>query len=278
MDNIKSIFITGTSTGIGRACALRLDKEGFRVFAGVRKKEDGEALLKASTGKLVPVIIDVTDEKSVAAAAEKVSKLTGGELYGLMNNAGIAGGLWVEITPISIIRETIEVNLLGYYAVTKAFIPLLRKAKGRIVNTASILGKTSLPSGSGYSASKFGVEALSEALRVELRPFGITVSVVEPGRIDTQIWPKGAEKAMKILSATDPAIFDLYRKPFENYMKRKDDYKALPPGAVADSVCHAFTAKKPKNHYLVGRDAKFMNFIEHLPESVRDLYYYRKYI
>ena len=174
MEDERSILITGSSTGIGRASALRLDKEGFQVFAGVRKSSDGEALKNAASGKLIPVVLDVTESESIAKAVKTVSEETNGELYGLMNNAGItAGGGPLELTPISEIRNVLDVNVISVFAVTQAFLPLLRKSKGRVVNTGSGFGLIALPGTSVYSASKFAVEAISESLRVELRPFGI---------------------------------------------------------------------------------------------------------
>jgi len=172
MEGNKSVLITGSSTGIGRASALRLDKEGFQVFAGVRKSSDGNALKNATSGKLIPVILDVTESESIAKAVKTVSEKTNGELYGLMNNAGVPGGGPVELVPIPAIRNVFEVNVISVFAVTQAFLPLLRKSRGRVVNTGSAFGLTALPGRSVYSASKFAVEAISESLRVELRPFG----------------------------------------------------------------------------------------------------------
>jgi short-subunit dehydrogenase len=275
MEKNKAILITGTSTGIGRASAIKLDKEGFQVFAGVRRKKDGDDLKKSSTGKLIPVIIDVTDIKSIINASKIISRATDGELYGLMNNAGIGGGGPVEITPLSIIRETIETNLMGVFSVTQTFLPLLRKSRGRIVNTASIFGKTAMPGLSSYSATKFAIEAISESLRLELRPFGITVSALEPGGIATEIWPKAAKMRELIVSKADPEIYNLYDKLIQANKKSVAEHKYLEPEVVAEYVYHAFTSKNPKRHYLIGADAKFFAFIEHLPEGIRDWFYYK---
>lgn len=275
MKKMKSILITGTSTGIGRACALRLDREGFQVFAGVRRKKDGEALQKASTGNLIPVIIDVTDEKTVTAAAKVISKATGGELYGLMNNAGIGSGGPLEIIPISAVRNVIETNVIGMFTVIRIFLPLLRKSKGRIVNTGSLFGLTALPGYSAYSASKFGVEGLSNSLRLELRPFGITVSILEPGAIATEIWRKGDESWAKTCLKADPELLKVYEYLAKSHEKHSAKRKYLQPESVADHVYHAFTAKKPRRHYLIGNDAKFIMLIESLPEGLRDRIFYR---
>jgi len=129
MEGNRSVLITGSSTGIGRASALRLDKAGFRVFAGVRKSSDGDALKNASSGRLIPVILDVTESESIAKAVTTVSKETNGELYGLMNNAGVPGGGPVELVPIPTIRNVFEVNVISVFAVTQAFLLCLEKAK-----------------------------------------------------------------------------------------------------------------------------------------------------
>jgi len=275
MEGKKTVLITGSSTGIGRASALRLEKEGFQVFAGVRKSSDGDALKNASSGSLIPVILDVTKLESIAKAVETVSEKTNGELYGLMNNAGISAGLTVELTPISVLRDVLEVNVIGFFAVTRAFLPLLRKSSGRIVNTASVSGLTALPGMSVYASSKYAVEAISESMRVELRPFGISVSVLEPGVIATGIWKKATAKAVDIISNANPEIFKLYAPLILFYKNNIEKQKYLPPEAVADRVYHAFTAKKPKYHYVVGNDAKFLAFIESLPERIRDWIIYK---
>ena len=176
----------------------------------MRKSSDGDALKNASSGKLIPVILDVTESESITKAVKTISEETNGELYGLMNNAGIPGGGPVELTPISVIRNVLEVNVISVFAVTQAFLPLLRKSKGRIVNTGSVFGLIALPGTSVYSASKFAVEAISESLRVELRPFGISVSVIEPGAIATEIWKKKTAKSKELISNANPDIYKLY--------------------------------------------------------------------
>jgi NAD(P)-dependent dehydrogenase (short-subunit alcohol dehydrogenase family) len=275
MSNMKSVLITGASTGIGRASALRLDSEGFQVFAGVRKPGDGDVLKKASTGGLIPVMLDVTDAKSIATLVKTVSEETNGGLFGLMNNAGLTGGGPVEMVPISKIRSVIEVNLISIFAVTQAFLPLLRKSKGRIINTGSVLGLIAPPGRSIYSATKFALEAISESLRLELKPFGITVSVIEPGAIATEIWRKGSASTDEIIEQSQPDIYELYEPLLKFYKKKFAEQKYLAPEAVADCVSHAFTARKPKRHYVVGNDAKFMLWIKRLPESIRDWFVYK---
>ncbi len=270
MEETKSILITGASTGIGRACALHMAAAGFTVFAGVRKTGDGEALQQASSGRLIPVLLDVTEAASIDEAVKTVSDATGGALFGLMNNAGISASGALELLTIPAIRQVFDVNVLGMFAVTKAFLPLLRKSQGRIINTASISGLFAAPGMSVYAASKHAVEGLSESLRLELRPFGISVSVLEPGAIRAEIWSKALAQGQTNKAHTDPDIYQLYAPLVKFYKNLIDTQPYLPPETVADCVHHAFTAKKPKNHYLIGKDARQMAFARCLPEKLRD--------
>ena len=171
-------MVTGASTGIGKAIALALDAVGFRLFAGVRSEADGAALRREATGTLTPLFLDVTDESSIARAVEMMTGQINGELYGLVNNAGVGLGGPLELVPISETRKLMEVNVIGLLAVTQAFVPLLRKARGRIVNMGSLAGIIAIPGGSGYAASKFAVQAITDSLRVEFAPFGIQVTIV----------------------------------------------------------------------------------------------------
>src|SRR5205809_5130593 len=168
----RNVLITGASTGIGRACAIALDRSGFRVFAGVRKAADGDAL-RSESPRIEPVIIDVTDQATIDAAAKQID-----ELYGLVNNAGITVAGPVEYLPVDDVRRQFEVNVFGHLAVTQAFLPLIRKARGaRIVFMSSVGGRVpSSPFLSPYNASKHALESFGDALRVELAPWDIRVS------------------------------------------------------------------------------------------------------
>jgi NAD(P)-dependent dehydrogenase (short-subunit alcohol dehydrogenase family) len=251
------VVITGASTGIGRACALRLEAMGMRVFAGVRKTADGEALADGRP-RITPVIIDVTDQATIDAARAIVDAAAGsGGIAGLVNNAGIGVGGPLEFVPIDEMRRQFEVNVFGQLAVTQAFLPLLRKAKGRIVNIGSIGGRLASPFIAPYSASKFAMEALTDALRIELRPWGIDVMIVEPGSIATSIWDKAKATTAELerdMSDEARALYggsvDAVKAFIEGAEKR-----AIPADAVAKSVAHALTSKRPKTRYLVGRDA-----------------------
>jgi len=253
-----AVVVTGASSGIGEACARRLAGLGFQVFAGVRKDTDGERLAREIVG-VTPLRIDVVDADSIAAAARTVEEATAGRgLAGLVNNAGVAVPAPIEHQPIDDFRRQIEVNLIGQVAVTQAFLPQLRAARGRIVNVSSIGGKVAVPLLGAYAASKFGLEGFSDTLRRELRPWGIEVSVIEPGTIATPIWDKGIASGDE-LQQTMSADAQRDYGPLIQAVRTASEEGArtgLPPDAVAKDVAHALTARKPKTRYLVGREAK----------------------
>ena len=195
---MRSVLITGASTGIGRATALRLDAAGWRVFAGVRKQEDADALGEAGSERLVPLILDVTDAEQIAAAAARIETEARDGLDGLVNNAGVAIPGPLETLAIDDFRRQVEVNLTAHVAVTQAMLPAIRAARGRIVFISSIGGRVALPLTGAYHAAKFGIEAVGDVFRQELRPWGISVSIVEPGSIDTPIWERGERTADEI--------------------------------------------------------------------------------
>ena len=254
-----AVVITGASTGIGHASALHLSSLGFQVFAGVRRDEDAERMRAAGDGSIEPLHIDVTDQGSIDAAAERVRAATGGSLAGLVNNAGIAVPGPLEHLPMDEFRRQIEVNLTGQVAVTQAFLPMLRTSRGRIVNIGSIGGRVALPLLGPYAASKHAMEGLTDSLRRELRPAGIEVSIIRPGPIATEIWERGNDKADELLERMPeaeehygPAIAAARAGAAER-MK-----EAIPPKEVAEVVAHALTSDKPRTRYLVGPRTRLM--------------------
>jgi NAD(P)-dependent dehydrogenase (short-subunit alcohol dehydrogenase family) len=256
---VKSVLITGASTGIGRASALRMDAEGWRVFATVRREEDGEDLRRAASERLTPLILDVTDAAQVEAAAEKVAAEVGAAgLDGLVNNAGIAVMAPLETIPIEDLRHQLEVNLISQVAVTQAMLPLIRGARGRIVFLSSIGGRMAMPFGAPYHASKYGIEAVADCLRQELRPWGIEVVAIEPGSIATPIWERGEQRADAAAEHAPPAQEALYGKRIESFRKavRRTAQRGISPDKVAASIHHALTARRPRTRYLVGADAR----------------------
>lgn len=252
---MRAVLITGASTGIGRATALRLDAAGWQVFAGVRKQEDATALGDSGSERLRPLILDVTDAEQIAAAAKRIDGEAEGGLDGLVNNAGVAIPGPLETLAIEDFRRQIEVNMTGQVAVTQALLPALRAARGRIVFISSIGGRVALPLTGAYHAAKFGVEAVGDVFRQELRPWGISVSIVEPGSIDTPIWERGERTADEIGTPEREA---LYGKVVERYRKVIKDTaeRGIPPEKAAKAIEHALTASRPRARYLVGREAK----------------------
>jgi NAD(P)-dependent dehydrogenase (short-subunit alcohol dehydrogenase family) len=255
---VRSVLVTGASTGIGRATALRLDAAGWRVFAGVRRESDAESLREAGSERIVPLILDVTDPAQIAAAAQRIEAETDGRLDGLVNNAGIAVPGPLETLPLEDFRRQVEVNLTAQVAVTQAMLPLIRPAQGRIVFIASIGGRIAFPLNGAYHAAKFGVEAVGDVFRQELRPWGISVAIVEPGSIDTPIWERGAENAEEIEARAHPEQEALYGKAIAGFRKVVQDLadRGIPPEKVAEAISHALESSRPRTRYLVGLDAK----------------------
>ena len=270
----RAVVITGASTGIGAACALHLDRLGFVVFAGVRKSEDGVVLQKAGSDRLVPLELDVTDRTTIQkshAVVFEASKDRG--LFGLINNAGIAVVGPLEAVPISDLRQQLEVNVIGQVAVTQAFLPLIRQARGRIINMGSIAGRAATPLMGPYSASKFALEAITDALRLEVQQWGIHVSIIEPGAIATPIWNKSAIEAAERETAIETELRALY-KPVVAAVRKvvgEASKRAISPDAVAKVVEAALTLPNPKTRYLVGTDAKLRALMAKLlPDRISD--------
>ena len=249
-----AVVVTGASSGIGEACALRLANGGFDVFAGARKDEDLERL-DALHERITPLKIDVADEGSVAAAKEQVGDKA---LAGLVNNAGISVSGPLEFIPLDEIRRQLEVNVIGQIAVIQAFLPGIRAAQGRIVNISSVGGRVALPLLSPYNASKFALEGISDSLRRELRGLGVHVALIEPGAVATKIWDKALGEADALREDAPPEAEAVYGTLMNKVRgeAEKATEAAIPPDEVAKAVEHALTAEKPKVRYPVGKDAK----------------------
>lgn len=261
-----TVVITGASSGIGEATARHLAGLGFLVRAGVRKDADAERL--AGPG-IEPLIIDVTDQASIDRAAGEVT----GPLAGLVNNAGVAVTGPLEFLPVDELRHQLEINVIGQVAVTQAFLPRIREGMGRIVFMSSIGGKVALPLAGPYAASKFAIEAISDSLRRELRPWGIQVSAIEPGAVQTPIWEKGAEAADGLMEDMPAEVMDSYGEVIDALRAeaKKFETDATDPQEVADAVAHALTASRPKTRYPVGRDAKIRSKLARvMPDRVMD--------
>ncbi len=270
----RSVLITGASTGIGAACALDLDKLGFHVFAGVRNPSDGEALQGDASEQLTPVIIDVTLPETINQAVSTIEAAVGEEgLFGLVNNAGILVPGPLECVPLDEIRRQFEVNVFGVVAVTQAMLPLVRAAHGRIVNMGSISGKAVPPYMGAYSASKFALESITDALRMELARWKIDVSIIEPDSVATPIWSKmldaGAEMG-KQLPAAVRALYEQDLAAMSNAMRAMDK-SGMSVDHVVRAVRHALTARHPKTRYPVGLRTHLAFWAaRHLPDRTRD--------
>jgi NAD(P)-dependent dehydrogenase (short-subunit alcohol dehydrogenase family) len=270
----RFVVITGASTGIGAACAIGCAEQGMTVFAGVRQLKAGAALQAKGGAAIIPLELDVTNGESIKQAADSVTRQVGeAGLFGLVNNAGIAIGSPLEFIPLAQLRRQFEVNVVGQIAVTQALLPLLRRAHGRIVNMGSIAGRGTIPLTGPYSASKHALEALTDALRLELYPWGIEVSIIEPGAVATPIWDTSLRTSMEVESEIPAEGRHLYQAVAKSIREAMSQAaaRAIPPDAVVKAVLHALTAKRPKTRYLVGRDAKLRAMmLRWLPDRLQD--------
>lgn len=247
-----SVLITGASTGIGRACAERLSSRGWHVLAGARADADLEAL--AALDGVEPLRLDVTDTTQVREAARRA----GASLDALVNNAGVAITGPVELLDVEEWRRQLDVNVVGQVAVTRALLPAILRARGRIVNVSSISGLVALPLFGPYSASKFALEAITDSLRRELRGQGVTVVAVEPGGVATPIWGKGMADAEAATAQMDDDQATRYGGLIAAVRAQaaRSDTDGLPADAVADVVETALTASRPRTRYAIGSDAR----------------------
>ena len=274
---IGSVVVTGAASGIGEACALHLHDLGFRVFAGIRNHSAADGLRRNASDRIVPVILDVTDRGSIQAAFERVNETVGDAgLNGLVNNAGIAVWGPLEHTPIEMLRSQFEVNVIGQMAVIQSFLPALRRCRGRIVNIGSTSGLVALPFLGPYSASKFALEALTDALRVELRPWDIPVAIVEAGAIATPIWRKSLASFDQLVQDLPPDFDTQYGSVMAKLRERAAEIGGLPPVEVAQAVAHALTARRAKTRYLIGKRTRMHLWTRWLPDRLRDWLIARK--
>ena len=270
----RGVIITGAGGGIGAATARLLAERGIRVFAGMRDVGDG-GRLKDRGVTAEPVPLDVTAADSVAGAAALVRERLGadGRLTGIVNNAGIGLTMPMEYVDIGMLRRLLEVNVIGAAAVTVAFMPLLERPGGRIVNVSSISGLLATALAGPYCASKFALEAMSDAMRVEVRKQGLYVSLIEPGVIDTGIHEKNRARAERALGRMTPEGRSRYASALETLDEntRKYERGAVAPGAVAKAIHDALTAGKPRARYPVTAQAKLISLMgPFLPTRMRD--------
>jgi NAD(P)-dependent dehydrogenase (short-subunit alcohol dehydrogenase family) len=268
---VPTVLISGASTGIGRATALGLAASGWTVLAGVRKTADGEALRVDGGERVIPLQLDVTDPGQIEQAAERVGELAPGGLDALVNNAGSAVGGPLELLSMDQVRGLFDVNFFGHVAVTRALIPALRRARGRIVLISSIGGLVTTPYMAPYHASKYALEAVGNALRMELAGSGIQVALIEPGSVATPIWEKNRDQVDNFnipmeLKGEYGRVPAAMGKTLRNTARR-----GIPPERVAQTIERALNAKQMRARYLVGRDAYVMVWASRLlPDLVFD--------
>lgn len=269
----RAVLVTGASRGLGRSIALHLAGVGFQVFGGVRKESDATALRAAAAGDLRALTLDVTDSDHITAAAGTIEEVVGEHgLWGLVNNAGYLVLGPVETTPLEQVESLFRVNLLGALAVTQRLLPLVRRAHGRIVNVSSVNGVLSMPFASAYCASKFALEAATDALRMELSTWGIGVSLIQPGVTSSDIRGDAFEEWTRRRGAMDEGESDLYRESYEAGLALGATLEAgaAGPEHVCEAVVHALTADAPRSRYPTGPDAPQFIEMTAMPDEERD--------
>ncbi len=267
---MPTALITGASRGIGRATAFRLAAAGWNVIGGVRDEEAGESLIQGSAGQITPVVIDITDGGQVAALDQVLPP----NLDAVVNNAGIVVGGPVEGVPIPEFRRQLEVNLIGHVAVTQAVLPRIRKSRGRIIFVSSLSGWISSPMVGAYSASKFGLEGMADALRIELRPWHIPVVLVEPAQTATDMWHNAMDQMDATVAMMSPDHRRLYAKHIAGQRTGipKSQKMATPAEGAAAVIEHALTVKRPRARYVVGKGPRAMGAVAKVvPTRVMDL-------
>jgi NAD(P)-dependent dehydrogenase (short-subunit alcohol dehydrogenase family) len=258
-EETRSIVVTGASTGIGAACAQYLDEKGFRVFATVRRQADADRVATLGSDRLEPLFLDVREAASIAEAARKVeTSLEGGGLAGLVNNAGISVDIPLECVDLGLLRQQLEVNSVAPVAITQAFLPLLRRARGRVVNVSSVNGRVASPFSGPYCMSKFALEAFTDCLRQELAAWGMHVSSVQPGFIATAMLEK---------------ILELYGEAYRAFkaFEKQNVEGAVSCDVVSGAIFHALTARRPRTRYQVGKNARlFVGLAQLFPDRTVD--------
>jgi NAD(P)-dependent dehydrogenase (short-subunit alcohol dehydrogenase family) len=250
----KSVLVTGASSGLGLAAALLLARSGFQVFAAARNIHD----LPEVPG-LVPVVLDVSCQASLAAAFEQIAQATGGQpLWALVNNAGICVPSPLELLGAEELRRQLDTNVIGQLIVTQAALPHLRRSHGRVINVTSGLGSIAVPYLGAYSIAQFAKMAFTDALRRELEHSGVSVSVVQPGAIHTPIWGKFRATGQQLLAQAQPQARAIYGASFQAFLAQSE---ALAKEAVttaddfAEVILQVLTTAQPQSHYCVGDDA-----------------------
>ena len=261
-----TVLVTGAGRGLGHVAAGVLAASGWQVYAGVRN--DGDASRMAQIANVTPVVVDVTDRDHLA----KLPTLLPERLDALVSNAGVAVGGPIETLTLDDLRWQLDVNVVGAVGVTQAVLPMIRKARGRIVFISSTSGRVATPSLGAYGASKFALEAVGDSLRNELRPWGITVSLIEPGQIDTDMSKGSHEQHEENIAKMSPEHQRLYARHSEGMHKAIDlmDGVISSPEEITVAIERALTDKRPRARYLVGKGARAHAYTRVLPSRITD--------
>ncbi|MBW2314100.1 MAG: SDR family oxidoreductase [Deltaproteobacteria bacterium] len=273
-DEMRAVVVTGCSTGIGRTCAVELVKQGYHVFGSVRSEADAESLREAAGEGLTPLRMDVTDDGDVLRCAAQVKEALGdsGRLVGIVNNAGIAVYGPLELLPLDTVRRQFEINVLGYLAVTKAFIPLLRRDAGRVVMIGSSSAFLTPPFLGPYASSKCALESISDALRRELAPWRIEVVVMQPGAVITPLWDKSIDQGDSWFDGVAEAERGLYEQGYGAMRKtfRDKSGRGIPVEKLARRVADVLAMKSPRTRYRMGTDSFGYLLMSKLPDKMVD--------
>ncbi|QKG27536.1 short-chain dehydrogenase/reductase SDR [Actinomadura verrucosospora] len=262
----RTVLITGAAGGVGGAAVRRLAGLGWDVYAGIRRPSDA-GRLPAGVHALT---IDLIDEETVEAAAKEIAARTGGRLDALVNNAGVIVEGPVELVPLEDWRRQFDVNVVGQIAMAQAVLPMLRAARGRVVNVGAVSSRMSGPAFGPIAASKAALASVTEALRVEMRPLGVKVCVIEPGLLDTEIFDKSGASRRATGWRGDADAQRLYEGVTAKMGEFNARAKPGPVDSAVKAIVRALTARRPKARYLVGRDARMMATLARLPDHTRD--------
>ncbi|MCC4106504.1 SDR family oxidoreductase [Serratia ureilytica] len=253
----KSVLVSGASSGLGAHAVRYLAQQGFTVFAGVRSPEN--CVPPSSPDNVHYIPLDVTCQESIERAVQQIQQHNAPPLWGVVNNAGICIPSPLEMLPVSDLRNQLETNVIGQFAVTREVLPLLRAQRGRVVNVTSGLGSLALPYLGAYSMAQFAKEAFSDALRRELYSSGVDVIIIQPGAINTPIWDKFLSAGHEIMKQAPKALQAIYTRSFTQFLAASpENAQASPthPEHFAHTVFRALTDIRPKTRYAVGKDSQ----------------------
>lgn len=261
-----TVLVTGAGRGLGHVAAVKLAASGWRVYAGVRNDADAQRM--AEKPNITPVVVDVTNDEHLAALPSLLPE----RLDALVSNAGVAVGGPIETLTLDDLRWQLDVNVIGSVGVTQAVLPMVRNARGRIVFISSTSGRVATPSLGAYGASKFALEAIGDSLRNELRPWGINVSLIEPGQIDTDMSKGSHQQHEENIAKMTPEHQDLYAKHSEGMHKAIDlmDGVISSPEEITVAIERALTDKRPRARYLVGKGSRAHAYTRILPSPMAD--------